>query len=179
MPNDLVLGQIRPFRNEDAEALATVFYAAIHAVSRDDYDEAQLRAWAPEPPGPEGIRRRAADGRLLLVATDERDRPVAYGDLEADGHLDHLYRHPDAANRGVAAALYGRLEEGARSRGLRRLFVEASEPARRFFSKQGFSVVERRTFELRGVPIHNYAMEKRLSASGWTGREKDGSDGQT
>jgi putative acetyltransferase len=40
--------------------------------------------------------------------------------------------------------------------------VEASEPARRFFLKHGFSELHRRNFEIGGVPIHNYAMEKRL-----------------
>jgi putative acetyltransferase len=40
--------------------------------------------------------------------------------------------------------------------------VEASEPARRFFLKRGYAVLERRDFEIGGVPIHNYAMERRL-----------------
>lgn len=105
---------------------------------------------------------RAADGRLLLVAVDEDDAPLAYGDLEADGHIDHLYCLPDAAGTGVAAALYGEIEAAARARGIARLYTEASEPARRFFLKRGFAVVERNDFEIAGVAIHNFRMEKRL-----------------
>ncbi|MFN3817341.1 hypothetical protein [Brevundimonas sp.] len=39
---------------------------------------------------------------------------------------------------------------------------EASEAARRVFLKRGYAVVERRDFEVAGVAIHNYAMERRL-----------------
>jgi putative acetyltransferase len=45
---------------------------------------------------------------------------------------------------------------------MKRLYSEASEAARRFFLKQGFAVVSKRLFEISGVPIHNYAMEKWL-----------------
>ena len=66
-------------------------------------------------------------------------------------------------SRGTAAALYAVLESHARKTGLTRLYTEASEAARRFFLKRGFVVTQRRDFSLRGVMIHNYAMEKRLS----------------
>lgn len=112
-------------------------------------DPATFVAWAAQP-------------RLVLVAVDAADLPLAYGDLEPDGHIDQLYCHPDAAGTGVTAALYAELEAAARARGIARLYVEASEPARRFFLKQGFSVVERNDFELAGVPIHNWRMEKAL-----------------
>ena len=42
------------------------------------------------------------------------------------------------------------------------LFTEASEPARRFFARRGFKVVERNDFKIDGVPIHNFRMKKRL-----------------
>jgi putative acetyltransferase len=103
---------------------------------------------------------------MLLVAVDEGGDPLAYGDLEADGHIDHLFCRPDAAGTGLAAALYAGLEAAARARGMARLHVEASEPARRFFPKQGFVLVARRDFEIGSVAIHNFAMEKRLNDGG-------------
>jgi putative acetyltransferase len=45
---------------------------------------------------------------------------------------------------------------------MKRLHAEASEAARRFFLKRGFAVVNRRAFEIAGVRIHNYAVEKWL-----------------
>ncbi|HYE44065.1 MAG TPA: GNAT family N-acetyltransferase [Caulobacteraceae bacterium] len=156
--------QNRPFRPADAEALTHVFYDAVHQVAAQYYSPEQIAAWVPERPPAERYLARGADGRLILVAADEADRPVAYVDLEADGHIDHLFCRPEQAGRGVTGALYAALEAEARARGLSRLYVEASEPAKRFFLRQGFSVVTRRDFEVRGVPIHNWAMEKRLDA---------------
>lgn len=64
----------------------------------------------------------------------------------------------------MTAALYQMLEAAARARGITRLHSEASEPARRFFLKQGFTVISRHDFEIGGVAIHNWRMEKRLAA---------------
>ena len=157
---------IRPFRPADAPQLARIFHAAVHQVAALHYSREQVEAWAPGVPEPEGFLERGADGRILLVAADEADAPLAYGDLEPDGHIDHLYCRPDVAGTGVAAALYDRLEAAARDQGIGRLFVEASEPARRFFLRRGFAVIERRDVDLGGVAIHNFAMEKVLDERG-------------
>jgi putative acetyltransferase len=154
--------RIRDYRPEDAPALAELFHAAVHEIAGIHYSAEQIGAWVPAIPDPEFYRARAADGRVILVATDCNDAPVAYGDLEANGHIDHLYCRPDFAGTGVTSSLYGRLEEAARQRGIRLLTVEASEPARSFFLKHGFTVAERREFPIRDVLIHNYRMEKRL-----------------
>jgi putative acetyltransferase len=107
---------------------------------------------------------RCADGRVTLVATDDRDAPLAYGDLEAGGHIDHLYCAPEAAGTGAASAICDALVRTAGEQGVSRIYTEASEGARRFFERQGSSTRERRDFALRGVTIHNYSMEKTLAA---------------
>jgi putative acetyltransferase len=156
--------RIRPFRQGDEAKLAAIFYDAIHQIAARHYSSAQVHAWAPQVPDKSRFLARGSDGRTLLVAVDDDDEPLAYGDVEQDGHLDHLFRRPDVAGTGVTARLYEALEEAARSRGISLLYTEASEPARRFFAKQGFKEIERRDFELAGVPIHNFRMEKRLAA---------------
>lgn len=153
---------VRPFKPGDEAALAQIFFSAVHDIASRHYSAEQVEAWAAEIPSAEQFAARAADGRTLFVAVDEEDRPLAYGDLEPDGHIDHLYCRPASAGTGVAAAVYQAIEAAARRSGLGRLFVEASEPARRFFLKQGFAVVARRDFEVNGVAIHNFRMEKRL-----------------
>jgi len=70
------------------------------------------------------------------------------------------------AGTGVVASLYGELENAANAQNIGKLYSEASELAKSFLLKQGFSVVERRDFEINGVPIHNYAVEKRLRKPG-------------
>lgn len=161
-PAEPTAARIRPFRPADAPALAQLFHAAVHEIAARHYSPAQIAAWSPAVPDPARFLARGADGRTLLVAEAANGAILAYGDVEADGHIDHIFCRPDAAGTGVTAVLYDALETAARQRGIERLYTEASEPARRFFERRGFMVVTRRDFELAGVPIHNYAMEKRL-----------------
>lgn len=154
--------RIRAFRPADAPALANLFHAAIHEIASRHYSPAQIAAWAPAVPDPARFLARGTDGRILLVAEGADGNPLAYGDVEADGHIDHLFCRPDAAGTGVTATLYTALEAAAAAQDIARLYTEASEPARRFFERRGFTVDQRRDFELAGVPMHNYAMHKRL-----------------
>jgi putative acetyltransferase len=153
---------IRLYAPSDAAALGAIFFAAVREAGARDYSPAQVEAWAPAVAPPERVAARAGDGRLTGVAADAADRPVAYIELEADGHIDHFYCDPGHIGTGVAARLYAWLEARAGERGTTLLYVEASEAARRFFLRKGFVQTARRDFVLRGVPIHNYRMEKQL-----------------
>lgn len=99
---------------------------------------------------------------MIFVACDTGDEPRAYALLEPDGHLDMLYCHPDHTRKGLANELLAHAEMVAHSEGMKRLFTEASELARPAFERAGYAVMHRRDFEVDGVPIHNYAMEKML-----------------
>ena len=153
---------VRYFRAEDAPVLARIFYAAVHQIGGLHYSVEQVNAWAPNVPSPERFVERASDGRMLMVAVDDSDQPVAYGDVEDDGHIDQLFCRPDVAGTGVTSALYDAIEVAAGERGIPRLYVEASEPARRFFLRKNFVTLCRREFNLGEVAIHNFAMEKLL-----------------
>jgi putative acetyltransferase len=96
-------------------------------------------------------------------------RPAVGTDPQRIRPTEHHHERPtqsagDVAGTGVTTKLYEALEQAARTNAIPLLFAEASEPARRFFAKQGFAVIERRDFEIAGVPIHNFRMEKRLAS---------------
>ena len=157
---------IRPYRDDDAEALAEIIHAAIEVIGPHGYSPRQIAAWSARHPGAEKFRERVAKGDLIFVAADVEDRAVAYALLETDGHLDHLYNHPDHTRRGLALEVLMAAEAHAQAIGLTRLYTEASELARPAFEKAGYSVTHRRDFTIEhygeDVPIHNYAMEKAL-----------------
>lgn len=154
--------RIRAFRNEDAKALSELFHASVREAGIRDYTLEQVEAWSPSPPDPARYVQRGLEDRTFLVAVDDGDEPIAYGDLKADGHIDYLYCRPDFVGTGVASALYDELEAAARARGVSRISVNASESARRLFLKKGFSIVRRNDLIRVGVAIHNYTMEKVL-----------------
>jgi putative acetyltransferase len=153
--------QIRRYEEGDAPALAAVFFDSVRQGARGDYTAEQVEAWLPKPVDPHFFTSRASDGRTLLVATDDRD-VIAYGDLEPDWHIDHLYCTSRWIGRGVGSRLYAELEADAHTRCLTRLTIEASEPARRLFERRGFHVDRRNDLIRNGVALHNYTMIKDL-----------------
>lgn len=153
---------IRTYERRDAVAVVDVFFRSVREVALSDYTLEQVKAWVPGRWDARQEHRRSGDGRLVLVAADEAGDVVAFIDLERDGHVDRLYAAPEAAGCGVGSLLYDTLETAARAQGIGRLFTEASELARRFFVRKGFTVLERQEMILRGVPLHNYRMAKVL-----------------
>ena len=156
------MARLRLYQPDDAAHLADIFVAAVRGIGPSDYSAEQVEAWAAGVSA-DRFAALAGDGRRVWVAVDATDRPCAFIDLEADGHIDFLYCRPSHAGTGMATALYDVLEAQARESGTAWLYTEASEAARRFFLKRRFVVTQRRDFPVRGFMIHNYAMEKRLS----------------
>jgi putative acetyltransferase len=154
--------EIRPYDAKDAALLADLFVQSVKTIGPRDYSSLQVEAWLSLRPSPERLHHLMVDGRTRLVAVDDSDQPIAFADLENDGHIALLYCSPEMAGARVASALYEELERIARERGVIRLHSEASEAARRLFLRKGFVVTARRQFEISGVLIHNYAVEKIL-----------------
>jgi putative acetyltransferase len=125
-----------------------------------------VQAWSARHPGAERYRERVAAGHAIFVAVDGEDRPVAYALIEPDGHLDHLYNHPDHTRRGLATQLLATAEAYAAAHDVDRLYTEASDLARPAFERAGYIVTHKREFTIpygdREIPIHNWAMAKRL-----------------
>jgi putative acetyltransferase len=154
--------RIRNFRPDDSASLAAIFHESVRGVGVKDYTQAQVEAWSPKPALADKFLARVSDGRSVFVAVTDNDNPIAFIELEEDGHIDCFYCHPDTVGTGVGTALYEQLERVAQAAGISRLYVEASEAACRFFRAKGFCLIERRNFERNHVQIHNYLMEKTI-----------------
>ena len=153
---------IRPYQDSDAEALASVCRAAIKGIGPEAYSDEQVDVWLSRHPGAELYRERVSNGATIFVAADEDDAPVAYALLEPDGHLDHLYNDPAHTRKGLALNLLATASLFAKHHGITRLYTEASDLARPSFEEAGYVATEKREFEIDGVPIHNWAMEKAI-----------------
>lgn len=150
---------LRPYRPADALPLTDLYVRSVQHYGPRAYTAEQVDVWAATADVAQ-TAARCSDGRHVRVAQDNAGRVLGFGDLEADGHLDMLYIAPEAEGLHVGSLLYAALEHYARTLGLSRIFVEASELAKPLFERRGFATLGRNNMELKGVAIHNYRMEK-------------------
>lgn len=152
---------MRPMLPTDVPLLAEIFRAAIEELTADDYSEAQQEAWAATADDEAEFGQRLA-GELTLVAT-YGGSPVGFGSLAGNTKIDMLYVHPAAAGQGAGAMLCDALEKLATARGTKVLTVDASDTARGFFEKRGFSPKTRNTVTLGDEWLANTTMTKALA----------------
>lgn len=152
---------IRRYAPEDADALAGLFFRAVHEGAAGSYSAEQRAAWAPErPSGPVWENRL---GTAHTVVAEEAAGLCGFMSLTPEGYIDLAFVLPEAKGGGVAAELYRAIESEARDRGLGLIWTDASHPARRFFLKQGWHVVAEQHPQCLGVSLTNYRMEKHLA----------------
>jgi putative acetyltransferase len=153
---------MRPLLPEDVPLLAEIFRASIEELTAEDYSEAQQEAWAETADDLEAFGARLA-AELTLVATFAGSA-VGFASLAENRRIDMLYVHPAAAGQGAGAMLCDALEKLAAARGTEELAVEASDSARGFFEKRGFTAKTRNTVLRGGEWLANTTMVKPLAA---------------
>lgn len=154
---------LRPVLPADAPALAAIFRAAVEELAIEDYDDAQVEAWASRADDEDFAARLG--GGLTLVATLDGEL-AGFATLRGRDEIDMLYVAPDCARRGVATALCDALEKLAAARGAAQLVTEASDTARAFFARRGYEAQMRNTTEIAGQWLGNTTMKKQLSSTG-------------
>jgi putative acetyltransferase len=128
----------------------------VHELAGRYYSSAQRVAWAPEVMSTDDMLDRLR-GELVFIAEDQQG-VAGFMSLRLPDELDFAYVRPDCAGKGVAGLLHDTLIDTARQSGVSGLSTCASELARSFFAKRGWTLQERRNFEHNGVLIHNYRM---------------------
>jgi putative acetyltransferase len=140
---------LRPFLPSDTPVLAAIFAASVEQLTADDYDVGQQAAWASLA-ADEGALAERLGSQLTLVATVDGD-PVGFASLRAKDHIDMLYVHPAVARRGVASA-----------RGAAALTVDASDTAKPFFDRRGYTAQQRNAIAIGNEWLGNVSMQKKL-----------------
>ena len=149
---------IRPFRPEDAAALAALTHSAIHDGAAGAYSPEQLAAWSPKPRSADAFLKRVR-GQTVLVAEDDSGLS-GFFTLTRDGLLDLAFIRPDRKGDGLASRLHDAILIEARLQGLSTLSVDASHLARRFLEKQGWTLIETQNVHRDGVAIENHRMRR-------------------
>jgi putative acetyltransferase len=163
-PRSLPKLAMRPMLPDDVPLLAEIFRAAIEELAADDYSEAQQEAWASAADDEQKFGAKLAS-ELTLVATFG-GAAVGFASLAGNTRIDMLYVHPAASGQGAGAMLCDALEKLAAARGSKELIVDASDSARGFFEKRGYSAQSRNTVSLAGEWLANTTMKKALATKG-------------
>ena len=150
---------IRSFITRDAEVLAEVYRDAVRVIGPQAYTPEQVAAWARYPDDLEEFRSRMSRG-LTLVA-EERDRVVAFGQIEPDDRLAFLYCRGCVSRKGIGSQLYRALEAHAFAKGVSGIHTEASRISRPFFEKHGYAVLEIEHVVRYGVEFERFRMSKK------------------
>jgi putative acetyltransferase len=153
---------LRPFLPADAALLREIFRDSIEELTADDYNEAQQEAWASVANDVAEFGKKLGS-QLTLVATLEGS-PVGFASLANGDKIDMLYVHPAAAGQGVGAMLIDALEKLAGSRGAGKLSVDASDSARGFFEKRGYTAQQRNSVSIGNEWLANTTLSKQLAA---------------
>ena len=151
--------KIREFSPQDAEEKREVHRKSIKEIAGEDLSDEQIEAWANiEETGEEKL----PEEKERWVA-EEDGKVIGFGDYSHEtGEITGLYVLPEHTRNGVASELLKRIEENAQQRGLEKLWCNSSEAARKLYSEKGYELKESFKYDLGGVEMPAYRMEKRL-----------------
>lgn len=155
--------KIRKLQKGDAARIGQMRYDTIHAINKEHYSQEQLDVWAPKT-NEHSYWDRAAQHNILYVAEIEGEL-VGFADFKKNGYISSLYVHKDHQSKGIATALYKKMEEEANHMRLKEFTVESSITAKPFFLRMGFTVVNSQDKEFNGMIFLNYIMSKKLRSS--------------
>ncbi|RDV01954.1 GNAT family N-acetyltransferase [Undibacter mobilis] len=153
---------LRPFLPTDTPMLAEIFRDSILELTGDDYSEAQQEAWVSRADDLEAFAGRLGK-QLTLIATLDGS-PAAFASLAGNTTIDMLYVHPAASGQGAARLLVDALEKLAGARGAEKLTVDASDTARGFFEKRGYTAQQRNSVLVGDEWLANTTLSKPLAA---------------
>lgn len=151
---------LRAFRDDDALVLAAIYVAAVRTLGPASYTPAQVDAWAAI----DEAEFCACLARGVTLVAEQRDTPVAFGQLTPLDHVHLLYTAPSHGRRGIATLVLTALEAHALALGARSLTTYASHLSRPLFARRGFSVIATERSVHRGVAFMRFRMAKRLTA---------------
>jgi len=158
---------IRSMTRADRDAIISIHRLSIFGLCGDHYSEREMKAWTNFLT-PELFDAGMNDTSNVGVVAMEADTLIGYGFINADAQeLRGLYILPAHVKKGVGTRIVVRLEDAARDKGIRRLFLNATQNAVAFYEKMGFmktGTVYHRLDDAISLPC--VRMEKQLDGSG-------------
>jgi len=147
---------VRKFRRGDEKELWELFYNTIHNINIQDYNKAQVAAWAPDDLDINFAIQKFREIDPFVVIHD--GKIIGYADIQSDGYIDHFYCHHEFQGQGIGSMLFASLEKEARENGILKMYSNVSITARPFFEAMGFSVEKEQLIQVGDQQLKNYRM---------------------
>ena len=146
---------------EHYKEIADLFTKAVHEIDDAIYNETQKTAWASQPVDYKKWEDRLACTKPFILLIN--DQVAGFIELEASGHIDCAYVHPQYQRQGVATQLLKYVIALAKDSDLKSLTVDASIVAKSFFDAFGFVVENENKVIRNGVVLINYSMMMKIN----------------
>ncbi len=151
---------IRLAEANDIPQLAQLYYETVIENGDQYYTKAQIKAWASFALDQTAFAQFFEGVTTFVTKTD--GMILGFAGLAADGHITAVYVRGDRIGQGIGSQLMETLLNFADTRGICRLYAEASEFSLGLFLKFGFQQFDIEVVERGGVEFRRYLVEKQL-----------------
>jgi N-acetylglutamate synthase-like GNAT family acetyltransferase len=149
---------IREFKNKDAEELSHLIIQNLETVNIKDYPREAIDALIPKNK-PERLIEKSKN-RILLVA-EENNHVIGTASL-VDNEVKSVFVDTKLHKQGIGKKLMQSIEDIAKKKGIKHLFLFASLTAVEFYKKLDYKVAKKVTEQIDNVSVSGYRMEKTL-----------------
>ena len=152
---------IREAEMNDAASVGLLYYETISSINKKDYSPEQISVWVSGYDNIEIWKRKIEEQYFFIAETD--NCIAGFGSVTDEGYLDFMFTHKDHQRRGVASAIYGKIEDKAKELNIGKIWAKVSITARPFFKKMGFEVTKIYMKKAGDVEFEDSIMEKVLN----------------
>jgi GNAT superfamily N-acetyltransferase len=164
------LPQVRQAQLEDVPLLERLAAATWWATYQEYLSREQLDYMFQQLFTPEALRRQMGEGGHVFLLLEVAGAPVGFASFfpkageERVIRLSKLYLLPGNQQRGLGRALLAAVEAQARGRRAEvlELNVNRYNPARRFYERLGYAVVQEVDLPMGPFWLNDFVMQKRL-----------------
>ena len=125
---------IRFYKPSDQNEVCKLHEDTVRNINDKDYSKEQIETW----PGILDNYSKLGDSLMnsnSYVAVIA-DKIVGFGDISNAGHISRLYPHKDFQGLGIGSKILSKLEEKAKSLGLKEINLESTISAKSFYQKK-------------------------------------------
>lgn len=149
---------VREFTPQDAERLSQLIVRNLRQVNIQDYSSEAIEALALSCT-PEKIIESARHQLTLVCMMD--DEIVGTASLEGE-RVRNVFVEVSLHKRGIGKKLVLAIEDRAKRKRIKKVFLLSGLSAQEFYQKLGYTVVRRFDNDLDGIPLPVVHMEKEL-----------------